>query len=66
MPPSTLSAKAMPPVVAVLLASGKEHLREVGWVRLPTRALKAEATQRAFELRYAWSDALEVLTGERE
>ena len=66
MPPSTLSAKAMPPVVAVLLASGKEHLREVGWVRLPTRALKAEAAQRAFELRYTWSDALEVLTGERE
>jgi len=35
-------------------------------VRLPTRALKAEAAQRAFELRYTWSDALEVLTGQRK
>ena len=35
-------------------------------VRLPTRALKAEAAQRAFELRYTWPDALEVLTGQRK
>src|SRR5215211_8291804 len=35
-------------------------------VRLPTRALNAEAAQRAFKLRYSCSDALEVLTRERE
>jgi hypothetical protein len=33
---------------------------------LPIRALKAEAAQRAFELRYTFSNAVEVLTGERE
>ena len=35
-------------------------------VRLPACALDAEAPQRAFELRYTCSDALKVLTGERE
>jgi hypothetical protein len=35
-------------------------------VRLATHALKAEAAQRAFELGYTCSDALEFLTGERE
>src|SRR5262245_33373011 len=33
---------------------------------LLTRALESEAAQRAFELGYAWADALEVLTGNRE
>jgi hypothetical protein len=33
---------------------------------LPSRPLKAEAAQRAFELGYTCSDALEVLTRERE
>jgi sugar lactone lactonase YvrE len=35
-------------------------------VLLPTRTRKAEAAQRAFELGHTCSDALEVLTGERE
>ena len=35
-------------------------------MRLPMRALKAEAAQQAFELGYACSDALEILAGKRE
>jgi hypothetical protein len=47
-----------------ILNSVRDH-RNVPCV-LPTRALNAEAAERAFELRYSCSDALEVLTGERE
>jgi hypothetical protein len=35
-------------------------------VRLPSCALGAEAAQRAFELRHTFSDASEILVGERE
>ena len=45
------------PLVAFLAA---------GLVRLPTRALDAEAAQRALELGYTFLYAFEVLTGERE
>jgi len=34
----------------------------IAGVRLLTTALKTEAAQGAFDLRYSWSDSVEVLT----